>query len=124
MAGNDFDKMTNKELYEHFEKMVSTHAEDVEKKVGGAMEKIEELEGVFNTKFDTINTTLADFTSKVDRLLVAAQPLRIQGPVLQGSTQSRARRVPLPREEPQRSTASAAAHVAEEDAEAADDGYE
>ena len=77
MEGNDFDNMTNKELYEHFEKMVSTHAEDIEKKVGGAMEKIDELEGVFNTKFDTINTTLADFTSKVDRLLVAAQPLRI-----------------------------------------------
>ena len=93
MTGNDFDKMTNKELYEHFEKMVSTHAEDVEKKVGGAMEKIDELQGAFTTKFDTINTTLDEFTSKFDRFLVAAQPFRIPCPVLQGSTQSRARRV-------------------------------
>ena len=40
MADDDFDNMTNKELYEHLEKMVSTHAEDVEKKVGGDMEKM------------------------------------------------------------------------------------
>ena len=87
------------------------------------MEKIDELEGAFNTKFDTINTTLDEFTSKFDRFLVAAQPFRIPCPVLQGSTQSRARRVPVLREGPQGSTASAAAHAAEEDAEAVDDGY-
>ena len=87
------------------------------------MEKIDELEGAFNTKFDTINTTLADFTSKMDRLLEAAKPLRIPGPVLQVAPQPRARRVPLPREEQQGSTAAAAAHVVADDMAAEDDGY-
>ena len=56
-------------------------------------------------------------------MLEATQPLRIPGPVLQGTTQPRARRVPLPREEAQGSTAATTSHVVADDAEAADDGY-
>ena len=121
MAGNELDNMTNKELYEHFEKMVSTHAEDVEKKVGGAMEKIADLEGTFNTKFDNINTNLTDLTGKFDHLLEGLKPPRIPGPVLPSSEQPRARRVL--REEPQGSTASAAAPVAVDGVEEEGDGY-
>ena len=93
MEGDEFNNMMNKELNEHFEKMVSTHAEDVEKKVGGVMEKIADLEGTFNTKFDNINTTLTDLTGKFDRLLEGFKQPRIPSLVLPSSEQPRARRV-------------------------------
>ena len=121
MEGNELDNMTNKEMYEHFEKMVSIHAEDVENKVGGAMEKIADLEGTFNTKYDNINTTLTDLTGKFDRLLEGLKQPRIPSLVLPSSEQPRARRVL--REDPHGSTASAAAHAAMDDMEEEGDGY-
>jgi hypothetical protein len=61
--------MTNKELYKHFEKMVSNHFLDIETRVGSAMDRIDGLEGTFNTKFDGVTTSLTALTGKFDRLL-------------------------------------------------------
>ena len=105
--------MTNKEMQEHFEKMVTDHALDTEDRIRGAMDKIDGLEVAFNAKFDDVNTTLAGLSSKFDRLLGQLQPPRIPPPVLQGNTVPRAGRVL--QEDPQGSVASAAAHAAHPD---------
>ena len=63
------NKMTNKELYTRFEKMVSNHSLNIETWVGSAMDRLDGLEGTFNTKFDGVNTSLTDLTGKFDRLL-------------------------------------------------------
>ena len=73
--------MTNKEMQEHFEKMVADHALDTEDRIRGAMDKIDGLEVAFNAKFDDVNTTLAGLSSKFDRLLGQLQPPRIPPPV-------------------------------------------
>ena len=70
------------------------------------MDRLNGLEGTFNTKFNGVNTSLMDLTGKFDRLLERVQA-RIPAPVLHGNTASRAGRVP--REDPGASVASAAA---------------
>ena len=69
MSGDKHQDMTNKELQEHFEKMVADHALDTETRIRGAMDKIDGLEGTVNAKFDNVNTTLAELSGKFDRLL-------------------------------------------------------
>ena len=69
MSGDDLDNMTNKEMYKHFEQMVSNHTQDVGTRVGSAMDRLDGLEGTFNTKFDGVNISLTDLTGKFDRFL-------------------------------------------------------
>ena len=80
MLGDKKAEMTNKEMQEHFEKMVTDHALDTEDRIRGAMDKIDGLEVAFNAKFDDVNTTLAGLSSKFDRLLGQLQPPRIPPP--------------------------------------------
>ena len=65
MAGNDLEKMTPKDLAEHFQHLVSTHAQDIEEKVGGAMDRIDTLEGNFDTKLQGVTTNLAELSTQV-----------------------------------------------------------
>ena len=119
MSGDEMNKMTNKELYRHFEKMVSNHSLDIETRVGSAMDRIDGLEGTFNTSFDGVNTSLTDLTGKFDRLLDKLQtriPELFHVPDIAGS---RAGRVRL--DEPGGASA-ASAHAPGVDANL--DGYE
>ena len=109
MSGDEKAEMTNKELQEHFEKMVTDHALDTEERIRVAMDKIDGLEGTVNAKFNDVNTNLAELSGKFDRLLGQLQPPRIPPPVVQGAAVPRAGRVPL--QDPQASAASAAGHV-------------
>ena len=67
MSGDEKAEMTNKELQEHFEKMVTDHALDTEERIRVAMDKIDGLEGTVNAKFDDVNTNLAELSGKFDR---------------------------------------------------------
>ena len=69
MLVENLDNMTNKEMYKHFEKMVSNHTQDIKTRVGSAMDRLDGLEGTFNTKFDGVNISLTDLTGKFDRFL-------------------------------------------------------
>ena len=120
MAGNDLENMTPKELSEHFQQLVSTHAQDIESRVAGAMDRIDGLEGTFATKFQDVTTNLAELSTKFDRLLAQLQPPRIPAPVLPAHTVQRARRV-LP-DQVEASGASAAPPPAAREND--DDGYE
>ena len=48
----DLDKMTNAELHGHFTSIVSDHMQDVDKRFGETMEKIEGLDSSFTAKLD------------------------------------------------------------------------
>ena len=106
MSRDELYNMMNKDMYKHFEKMVSSHTQDIETQVGSAMDRLDGLEGTFNTKFDGVNTTLTDLAGKFVCLLEKLQT-RIPAPVLQVNTASRAGRVR--REDPGVLAASAAA---------------
>ena len=48
MSGDEKAEMTNKEMQEHFEKMVTDHALDTDERIRGAMDKIDGLEGTLS----------------------------------------------------------------------------
>ena len=55
MPGSDdeWENMTNKELHTKFAKLVTDHTQDIDTKLGEALEKITGLEKAFDTKLDT-----------------------------------------------------------------------
>ena len=110
MSGDEMNKMTNKELYKHFEKMVSNHSLDIETRVGSAMDRLDGLEGTFNTKFDGVNTSLTDLTGKFDRLLDKLQTRIPELFHVPGNTVSHTGRVRL--EEPGGASAASRAALA------------
>ena len=61
MSGSDdeWENLTNKELHTKFAKMVMDNTQDIDKRLGEALEKITGLEQSFDTKLDAkdINST-------------------------------------------------------------------
>ena len=55
MSGSDeeWEKMTNKELPTKFAKLVLDNTQDMDKRLGGALDKITGLEQAFDTKLDS-----------------------------------------------------------------------
>ena len=106
MSGDELDSMTNKQMYKHSEKMVSNHTQDIEIWVGSAMNRLDGLEGTFNSKFDGVNTSLTDLIGEFNRLLEKLHT-RIPTLVLRGNTATRVGRVR--REDTRASAASTAA---------------
>ena len=87
MSGSDeeWENLTNKELHTKFSKLMMDNTQDVDKRLGEALDKIAGLEKAFDTKFD----------SKFNELLAHLPPPPV-GPRRQGYV-GHAQRVPLER---------------------------
>ena len=79
-SDGEWEKMTNKELHTKFAKLVMDNTQDMDKRLGEALDKITGLEQAFDTKLD----------SKFNELLARLPPV---GPHRQGFV-GHAQRVP------------------------------
>ena len=99
MAGSlanetDWENMTNKELHDKFQQMMSGQVEDVLSRYEEAMEKIDGIEKTFETKLDSkFNELLARFPQPPPAAPIA--PLQQQQQRLLPNQYGRAKRVPI-----------------------------